>query len=112
VLLDGRLVPETVDEALVEQVQRLAPFGHHNEEPAFLLEQAQLAATPDVLKGRHLKWRLHPSLEMVAWNRAEGYAPDPALWYRVRLGLNEFRGRRSVQLTVDDMQPRTAVAAP
>jgi len=112
VLLDARLRPDAIDSALVEQLARLEPFGHENEEPAFLLEQTALNVEPEVLKARHLKWRIQPSLEMVAWNMAEGFEPAPELWYRVRLGFNEYRGRRSVQLTVDEVQPRASVAGP
>jgi single-stranded-DNA-specific exonuclease len=112
VLLDGRLRPTEIDDTLVEQLAALEPFGQAHEEPLFLLEQSALGAPPEVLKGRHLKWRLQPGLEMVAWNRAEGFEPTPELWYRVRLGFNAYRGRRSVQLTVDDVQARSQVAGP
>jgi single-stranded-DNA-specific exonuclease len=110
--LDAALRPEAIDATLVEQLARLEPCGHENEQPSFLLEQSALGVQPEVLKERHLKWRLQPGLEMVAWNRAEGFQPDPELWYRVRLGFNEYRGRRSVQLTVEDLQPRGRVAVP
>jgi single-stranded-DNA-specific exonuclease len=103
--LDDRLAPEAIDAALVEQVGRLEPFGHGNEEPAFLLEQHALGVAPEVLKERHLKWRLQPGVEMVAWNEAAGFQPLPSLRYRVRLGFNEYRGRRSIQLTVRDIHP-------
>ncbi|HEX9843615.1 MAG TPA: single-stranded-DNA-specific exonuclease RecJ [bacterium] len=113
VRLDARLERDALApaaaERLVEQLAALEPFGHENEEPAFLLEQALLPEPPQVLKGRHLKWRLASGVEMVGWNLAEGFAPEPGLWYRVRLGLNEYRGRRTVQLTVDEVQPRARV---
>ncbi len=110
VLLEGRLRPEAIDAALVEQLARLEPFGRENDEPAFLLEQAAVTVPPEVLKGRHLKWRLPSGAEMVGWNLAAGFVAEPELWYRVRLGFNEYRGRRTVQLTVDEAQPRSRVA--
>jgi single-stranded-DNA-specific exonuclease len=112
VLLEAALRPDAIDETLVEQLAALEPFGRENEEPAFLLEQGAVSVAPEVLKERHLKWRLRPALEMVGWNLAQRFAPAPDLWYRVRLGFNEYRGRRSVQLTVDEVQPRAAVAGP
>lgn len=102
--LDERLHPGSIDDALVEQMARLEPFGQENEQPAFLLEQSALCAEPQVLKGRHLKWRLREDMEMVAWNQAEGFTAAPHLCYRVRLGFNEFRGQRRIQLTVDGMR--------
>ena len=101
--LEGRLEPGAIDEALVEQVQGLEPFGHENEEPLFLVEQGTLGAEPEVLKERHLKWRLAPGVEMVAWNQAEDFAAAPGLSYRVRLGFNDYRGRRTIQLTAVDI---------
>ncbi|MEE8434961.1 MAG: single-stranded-DNA-specific exonuclease RecJ [bacterium] len=101
-LLDGHLLPGSFDEALVEQVLRMEPFGHENEEPTFLIEQDALPAPPEVLKERHLKWRVAPGVEMVGWNLAEGHASEAGAAYRVRLGFNEYRGRRTVQLTVEE----------
>ncbi len=102
--LEGRLEPAAIDAALVEQLQRLEPFGHQNEEPLFLLEPEAVAVPPAVLKERHLKWRLPGEVEMVAWNMAGHYAHDARHRYRVRLGFNDFRGRRRIQLTVAEMR--------
>ena len=109
VYLESRLEPGEIAPHLVEQIAGLGPFGHHNEEPCFLLEQSALGALPEVLKERHLKWRLAPGVEMLAWNRASefeslGEAERDALQYRVRVGFNEYRGQRKVQLTVEDAQ--------
>ena len=101
-VLDGQLEPGGLDEALVEQVLRMEPFGHENEEPTFLIEQDALPAPPEVLKERHLKWRVAPGVEMVGWNLAGGHAAEAGAAYRVRLGFNEYRGRKTVQLTVEE----------
>jgi len=104
VLLDGRLDHGTIDEALVEQVAALAPFGHKNEEPRFLLEPEKDAKGPEVLKEKHLKWKMPGGVEMIAWNKAREFDRGASWSYLVRLGFNEFRGRRTVQLTVEDMR--------
>lgn len=104
VYLEERLNPEQLEPGLVEQLERLAPFGQNHEEPTFLVEQAALRVTPDVLAEKHLKWKLSPQLEMVAWNRAESLNPHAANDYRVRVGFNEFRGVRRIQLTVDQVR--------
>ena len=101
-VLDGHLDPGKLDEALVEQVLRMEPFGHENEEPTFLIEQDALPAPPEVLKERHLKWRVAPGVEMVGWNLAGSLPSDAGGSYRVRLGFNEYRGRKTVQLTVEE----------
>jgi single-stranded-DNA-specific exonuclease len=102
--LDGHLEPGALNAALVEQLARLEPFGHHNEEPTFLVEQRGLGVAPQVLAEKHLKWRVDDQVEMVAWNRAKEFAASPDHCYRVRLGFNEYRGQRRIQLTVEDIR--------
>lgn len=102
--LDGALAPDSISEALVEQVESLRPFGHGNEEPTFLLEGSALPASPAVLAGKHLKWNVAPGVEMVAWNMANSLEAGPHHRYRVRLGFNEYRGTRKIQLTVEDVR--------
>lgn len=103
-LLDGRLRPEEINDRLVEQITRLAPFGQENEQPSFLLEAAHLPEPPQVLAERHLKWRVGPGIEMLAWNQAEALEPGPRDCYRVTLGFNEFRGVRKIQLVVEEVR--------
>ncbi|MCH8884906.1 MAG: hypothetical protein IIA41_15615 [SAR324 cluster bacterium] len=54
----------------------------------------------------HLKWPINGGAEMVAWGAAERAADATSgARYRVRLGFNEYRGNRKVQLTVDEIRP-------
>ncbi|MDH5753109.1 MAG: single-stranded-DNA-specific exonuclease RecJ [Deltaproteobacteria bacterium] len=101
--MEGRLDIGDLSSDLVEQLFRLAPFGEANEEPTFLLEAGQLNQPPTVLAEKHLKWLLAPQVEMVAWQKANGFAPHGVGGYRVRLGFNDFRGVRKIQLTVKDI---------
>lgn len=103
VYLDGRLQPGEISPGLVEQIMQLAPFGQDNEEPTFLLEGAHLPSPPQVVGDRHLKWQLAPGVEMMAWNRADETRPGPEQNFRVKLGFNEFRGVRKIQLIVEDI---------
>ncbi len=102
--LDGVLTPDQISGDLVEQLSLLAPFGMENEEPTFLLEGAHLEEPAQVLAGRHLKWRLPNGVEMVAWNASDKIEDARQLRFRVKLGFNEYRGMRKVQLTVEDVR--------
>ena len=103
--LEGQLLPGEVSVALVDQMQALAPFGEGNAAPEFLLRGQQLTAPPSLLKERHLKWVLSPEVEMVGWNMAALAETAAEYDYRVRLGINEFRGMRKAQLTINGHRP-------
>ncbi|MCZ6472024.1 MAG: hypothetical protein O6934_01170 [SAR324 cluster bacterium] len=98
------MAPREISPELVAQIASMAPFGHDNDEPTFLLDGVHLEAPPEVLAGRHLKWKLGPGMEMVAWGAAGNIESDPALRFRVKLGFNEYRGNRKIQLTVEDVR--------
>jgi single-stranded-DNA-specific exonuclease len=108
VRLDAQLRPQTADgdrlTVLADQIAQLEPFGQEHEEPAFLVDSGDLGVAPAPLAEKHLKWTLSPQLEMVGWRMA-GQLPLPAhSQFRVRMGLNEYRGTRKVQLTVEEMR--------
>ncbi|MDH4247289.1 MAG: single-stranded-DNA-specific exonuclease RecJ [Deltaproteobacteria bacterium] len=103
VYLEGRVSAAMLSPQLVEQVERLGPFGEANEEPLFLLEPRHLTGAPKILAEKHLKWSLGAQAEVVAWNKAQGFDPSLVRGFRVRLSRNEFRGISRVQLIVQDM---------
>ena len=96
--LDGRVDPGQLSLGLVQQLQRLEPFGAANPEPLFA------CPTPTVpfqtLKEKHVKWQLGESVEMIGWNLAEPMEHALPDQLAVTLGINEFRGRRKVQLMI------------
>jgi len=103
--MDATLDPAAIPPDLVEQLQRLEPFGQQNPEPSFLVESHGLPEPRPFGRG-HLKWPINGGAEMVAWGAAERAADATAgARYRVRLGFNEYRGNRKVQLTVDEFRP-------
>lgn len=110
--LEAALHPRDVTEHLVAQLACLEPCGQGNPQPEFLVTQADLGADPEPLAERHLKWRIHPQLEMLAWHRAEGFAPGPHLRYAVTLGFNDFRGTRRIQMVVQDVAEHAPEEAP
>lgn len=108
VRFDARLRPLDADpaqlETLADQLALLEPFGQEHEPPAFLVHSGDLGVAPAPLAEKHLKWPVSPRVEMVAWGMA-GCLPLPGdAQFRVRLGLNEYRGARKVQLTVEEMR--------
>jgi single-stranded-DNA-specific exonuclease len=98
--LDGSLEFPKLTNLFVEQLDRLQPFGEGNQEPLFSVETPELPFT--LLKEKHVKWQVNGNVEIIGWNRAETYAEKPPSQLAVNLGFNEFRGRRKIQLNIQD----------
>ena len=100
--LDGTLDYPELNEQFVEQLNRLQPFGEGNPEPLFSVN------TPDSpfssLKQKHVKWNLKGNVEIIGWNFSEHFTNGLPSQLAVNLGFNEFRGKRSIQLTIQDIQ--------
>ncbi|MDX9689433.1 MAG: single-stranded-DNA-specific exonuclease RecJ [Proteobacteria bacterium] len=109
--LDGLLSPAGMTLAFLEQLQRLAPFGTGNAEPRFALADVKIVKA-DVVGERHVK-----IIATQGTSRVEGIAframestLGAGLLSRLgqtchlagRLKLNEWQGRQSVQLMIDD----------
>ncbi|MEZ7853252.1 MAG: single-stranded-DNA-specific exonuclease RecJ [SAR324 cluster bacterium] len=100
--LDGYLEFPKLTNMFVDQLERLQPFGEGNQEPLFSIETPELPFT--LLKEKHVKWKVNGNVEIIGWNRAETYTEKPPSQLAIKLGFNEFRGRRKIQLTIQDSQ--------
>jgi single-stranded-DNA-specific exonuclease len=101
---DAELDADSIDPRLVEELERLEPFGHKFPEPVFRLEHVE-AADVRVMKEKHLKIRVAGArgpLDAV-WFNAPGVGELAAgrefsLW--VSPQWNEWNGTRRLQLQV------------
>jgi single-stranded-DNA-specific exonuclease len=108
---DGALSPEDFNLDLALLLRESGPWGQHFPEPlfdsVFTLHQHYL------LKGKHLKMCLgyenHPlAIDAIAFNVDEGMWPNPRckkVYAVYKLDINEYQGRRTVQLLVEHLQP-------
>lgn len=112
-LSDGALAPDELSMGLAEALQTAGPWGQGFPEPFFdgefeLLERRAVG-------GGHLKMSLrHPNgrnrLEAIAFNCDDEEWPrgvDRVL-LAYRLDINEYNGRRSLQLVVSYLEPLTS----
>jgi len=88
---------------LVEQVQRLAPFGNGNPTPVFLSQGLILAEDRRLGRdGTHRRLVLQDdkgNKQPVIWfHGADVQLPEPPLDFAYTLGINEYKGQRSLQL--------------
>ena len=93
-----------VDERLIERLSQLEPFGSANPEPILKIEGVSVAGVRRMgADQQHLKLaikdRMGKTVEMLAFNAEPSWFVEPgdkvAVWFTP--GLNEWRGRRSVE---------------
>lgn len=110
---DGRLTAEQLSLGTAEQLEQAGPWGQGFPEPVFhgdfeILDQR-------ILKGRHLKLRVCAAdegaevVDAIAFNAISDDTGEQyeRLHLVYRIGVNDYRGRRSPQLVVDAIQPCT-----
>jgi single-stranded-DNA-specific exonuclease len=89
--------------SLVEQIDRLSPFGNGNPKPIFMSRRLTVADDRRIGKdGTHRKLLLEDgkgSKQPVIWFRgADVELPDGAIDFAYSLSINEYKGERSLQL--------------
>ena len=108
--VDMAVGPQMLSLEAVEALDRLEPCGTGNPRPILLLQGAQVHTLSQVGRGRHLKMRLVArgvGLDAI-WFSAD--AEETGLYPGCRVDLvfypqiNEFRGRRDLQLQVVDLR--------
>jgi single-stranded-DNA-specific exonuclease len=99
---------------MMNDLEKLAPFGQKNPRPLMCATEVRLAEPPRTMgsDGRHLSLRLEQhgsSVRAVAFGKAdwakELEKPDACFDFAFRPQINEFRGHRSVQLHLVDFRP-------
>ncbi|HRD47410.1 MAG TPA: single-stranded-DNA-specific exonuclease RecJ [Caulobacter sp.] len=116
--IDALVSPSGATRALWTDFQRLAPFGPGNPEPMFAIADARIDR-PMMLKGGHVRCTLMDAsggrLKAVAWRAGETdlgariMAGGASLHVVGRLKPDDWQGRESVELEIDDAaDPRMA----
>lgn len=95
---------------LVEALARLQPFGYSNPAPTFATRGLEVKAQRVVgADGRHLKLVLHDGKQVwnaIAFRQGDWADQLPArIDVAYQLEINEWNGRRSLQLNVKDIKP-------
>ena len=68
-LVDAELTPAQITSDLLSWLALLAPFGNGHEEPVFLARGLSLAASPRIIKDRHICLPLVGGLSAMGWSR-------------------------------------------
>lgn len=113
--VDAEVTWDDLTWALQGQLARLEPLGQANDSPLLLLRGCRVRSARAVGGGKHLKLVLdgYPGsgvLDGIGFglgDRANGFTSDERLDIAFHLEINEWQGRRSLQLNVQDL--RTAI---
>lgn len=116
--IDAEVPLATLTMATVEQIEQLAPFGQSNPRPLFCASGVTLREPPKTIGegGRHLALRIaqhNTQMRGVSFGNAEWAEELSALAGPLSIAfrpvINEFRGRRSVELHVADWMAEAPV---
>jgi single-stranded-DNA-specific exonuclease len=110
--LDAQADLRQVTAALVNDLQRLGPFGHGNRKPLFVSRGLQVAALPRRVgkTGDHLQLMVRQgqsTMRAIAFNAGELFdrlQPGVTIDLAFEPTLNEFNGFTNVELEVKDLQ--------
>ncbi len=113
-LIDAEIPFGSLTLPVVEALEDLEPFGIGNARPLLLASDARLVGDPRVMgeKKNHLQLRIaqgETTIRAVWWNgaaKAEGYKAGMPCAVVFTPSVNEWNGRREVQLEVKDFQAR------
>jgi len=105
--LDAETQLEEITESLLPSYLRMEPLGSNNPRPIFLVRGVQPAAEPHVLKEKHLRLSLRQgraTREAMYFSGNESPLPRPPWDVAFTISRNEFRGRVSLQMIVEDIR--------
>jgi len=111
--VDARVSLDEIDDHLMEAVTALAPHGSHNRKPVFMSCGLEVAGCPKVVGKNHLKLGVREQskvLEAIGFRLGEqlpiAEAGNVDVAYSIE--YNDWRGRRSIQLTLKDIRPSSS----
>lgn len=111
VKIDAVIMPNQINERLVDSLRVLEPFGMGNPRPLFACEKMPLQSIQRIGKDKQtVKMRLeylHSMLDCIAWRMpelTEMYYPSDQVDVAFQPDINEWNGKRTVQLVVSDMR--------
>lgn len=111
--IDGPLRLEECNEALVQFLDRLSPFGIGNTEPLFVAENIQIAGAPMVVSRNHLKLNVRQNgreIECIGFGMGHLAGPIQTEPGRVSIAfvptINVWQNRARMQLKLRDVQIR------
>lgn len=107
--VDARIYPEDISEESIERISLLEPFGAGNPTPTFVMRDCIITSINLLSFGKHSKFTVvcdgeaFTALFFGTNIQHEGFAVGDEVDIMFSMDINEFRGLKTVQLVVRDM---------
>lgn len=105
--IDASIAHGDLSLAFAASLETLAPFGQGNEEPVFLLPKKKLTEVRTVgAENRHLQCRIGgiKGIGFGLGHLMQAIVSDADFDIACRVGINEWNGRREVQVFIEDIR--------
>lgn len=109
--VDMRIPLKQITERFFSIINQMQPFGPGNMTPVFVSENVRLRGYPRILKEKHLKLDVcqddSPVFSAIGFGMSEFYEPlmqGEAFHICYNIEINEFQGKRSLQLHLKDIK--------
>ncbi|MCB2200037.1 single-stranded-DNA-specific exonuclease RecJ [bacterium] len=109
--IDANIQLDEVDNKLLQDLKRFAPFGPNNPVPSFVSEDVQLSGYPRIVGTNHLKFKVRSSqkvIDCIGFNlgdrldRLDPNRPSNQIVYTIE--ENEWAGSVYLQLHIQDVK--------
>ena len=107
ILIDATISECDLHESLVNDLNRLSPFGHDNPEPILALKNILLSREPKkVGSGKHFQFSVfngNKNISGIAWNMADNIPPaELPIDLAFKLRWNYWNASKSLQMVLED----------
>ena len=109
IIISGSIHLNEIDEHVIDEMNKLAPYGMGNPKPIFKIKKIPKDARQIGSKKNHLKLQFSEdgnNLDGIAFGMGELFhaiSPNTALTVVGELGINEWNGKRKAQIMIQDM---------
>lgn len=106
IVIETEILPHHINMSFYSQMSKLKPFGNNNPEPLFLMRKQKIISLRRVGSDQsHLKvdFENHSSIGFRLAEKASGIRPGNEVDIIFTLNINEFNGRKSLQLVLKDI---------
>jgi single-stranded-DNA-specific exonuclease len=113
--IDAWVSLDEIDERTMNHLRELGPFGMDNARPIWAVRGVRIQGRPKIVGSDHLKMTVaagNRGLDAICFGQAAREIPEGPIDLAFYPQVNHYRGRKSIQLVVQDFRPSSGGAEP